>query len=529
MKRIADRHYQATAVDKTMEEFETGRKSTMTTMPTGTGKTVVAAKFCKRIKDLRRGNGRTLFLARRNFLVNSAGRAIRDMGLTVAVEMASERAIKANADVVVGSEQTLSGERLDEWPEDAFDAIVQDECHHAVSRSNRAIYARFPGAWHLGITATNGRSDGRNLGTVYETEAYHYNMSEAIRDKFLVPVTQQVCRTSINLKELKTTGKNGDLNSGELAERIGPYIEEMAASIIVNMSDRQVITFMPDKGTAYALSHMLSKMGMPSRYVVGDGGRWGMKKAEAKTLLKSYERLEFQSIVTCDLLEEGWDCPPVSGVVQGRATYSPWKYMQRTGRGTRPCPEVGKEDCLVLDFDWNVDESQRDLCSSVDLFSDEFSLTPQERREYKKKAREGSYADVLKSIEEAKENVRIRPHLDVPITGVQYEVQTWLRSPDRVSRSLGLTLAKIDKNLGSNPASDAQVHRLKKEGILEGCKLSRIGASKVISEIERRSKLGLCTLAQLGELIAMKVDASKAHNLTSGLAGAVIEKLRKVL
>jgi len=59
-------------------------------------------------------------------------------------------------------------------------------------------------------------------------------------------------------------------------------------------------------------------------------------------------------LCNCQVLTEGWDCPPVSCCVLARPTKSIGLYLQMAGRTLRPWD--GKEDCLLIDHSGAVYE-----------------------------------------------------------------------------------------------------------------------------------------------------------------------------
>ena len=83
----------------------------------------------------------------------------------------------------------------------------------------------------------------------------------------------------------------------------------------------------------------------------GDGAR-GLP-----TRIGIVERLESgvtQIICNYGVLTTGFDCPRVSAIVVARATASKSLWIQMAGRGLRPCADVGKIDCIILDHGGNA-------------------------------------------------------------------------------------------------------------------------------------------------------------------------------
>jgi superfamily II DNA or RNA helicase len=523
---IRRRPYQVEALDAAFGRFDDGDRSTLVVMPTGTGKTVLAAMACEQIRERSAGTGRTLFVAHRNFLVTQAARTLKRMGLRPTIDMGSEKPNRHHHDVVVATVQTLQGDRLKAYGHEAFDAIVTDECHHANAKSYGRVYKRFASAKHLGITATPGRGDKRNLGAVFDSTAYAYQYDQAVADGWLVKVLPYYVPVQIDLKDINTNvGANRGLNAGDVGERIGPHVEEICAHIVKEVGDRQTVAFTPCVGSSVATVDCLNKMGLPARFVCGNGGRFPMSKAERSSILSAFDRLEFQVLVNCSLLAEGWDSPCVSAVVNMRPTSIQWNYMQMMGRGTRPCPELGKIDCLGLDFDWTASDESRSFCTSIDLYDD--GLTPEVRDEALKIIRATPYKDIKSAIDEARDYVRTRPRVEVLLTGKGAEYEKVPRDPKGAGKILGVKIGWYDLGIkGGGPSTQGQVHLLESSGISGAARFSKWGASKMISDLKRREKIGLASLAEVHEMLAAGVEESMARTMGRRDAGLALAEIR---
>ena len=505
---MEQRDYQSRAVEETIRLWQNGTTAVLAVMPTGCGKTVVSSNVARRVKEIRRSTGKTLYLAHRYELIGQAMRTLKKMGLSVAVEMGGERAKPRGLwDVCVATVQSLKGDRLSDWDGDTFDAIITDECHRARAKSYQRVFQHFGSAWQYGTTATPGRGDKKSLGTVYRATAINYPILDAIRDGWLVPIRPDKIKTPFDLNTINTTrGENRGLNLGDLAERIGPRLHDLCGNIVDGAGSRQTIVFAPDLGSAQATAQVLRDYcGVTAKYVAGSAGPYGMKREERKSVEREFTRLDVQYLVNCDLYEEGYDCPSIECVVNMRPTFSRFKYMQRVGRGTRPCHEIGKSDCLVLDFDWKADDESRELCSHVDLVDDgslDFDVISEVRSLLKTR----TYDDIRDAIRDAEAAIRRRSYVDVrlPPSRIPKKFERWTHDPSGVSKILGVTLkARYDfDKTGANPASESQVGWLSRAGVQDAGKLSKWGASKLISAIKKRQDSGLCSFQDAHALMA---------------------------
>jgi superfamily II DNA or RNA helicase len=522
------RPYQIEGRDAAFAEFAGGTDATCVVLPTGCGKTVMSGMcFEEALKRGRRG----LFLAHREVLITQAFDTLTAFGFDCAIEMAGMDA-RANIDmtglpqVTVASVQSLQGARLGRWERDAFGFIVTDECHRALADGHQSVFNHFCDYWHLGITATPDRGDDRNIGALYKTKAYEYSMRRAIREGWLAPVRTRECRVQVDLRGVKLHG--GDFSLGELVERVTPMMEQLCRAFVREIGGRPAVFFTPDVGTANLAAQIFAKLGHPSEYVAGVGGEWGMSKAEKNEKLGRFNDGEFQIITCCDLLFEGWDCPKVAAVGIGRATRKRYRYTQMVGRGTRPSPDTGKEDCLVVDFDWQTEAGAKDICASVDLF-DDGSLDADVRDEAARieRDRKGQTLDPEELIAEAEGIVKIRRTLHIHLTGKAAQYETVSYDPVGVAKILDINLNRkydLDRQ-GRNPASDKQLGMLKHLGVDAPAGLSRWGASKLIDKLVKRRDMGFASPKQVRTLLAGGINEEVARSLTVGQANDYISAL----
>jgi superfamily II DNA or RNA helicase len=524
---IKYRDYQIAGRDAAFKEHESGNNDTCVVLPTGTGKTCLAGMAFE--QALERGR-KGLFLAHREVLIRQAHKTISAFGFDTAVEMASESAREQSAlcgqpEVVVGSVQSLQGDRLFSWDREAFGYIVVDECHRVLAEQHQNVLNYFQGYWHLGITATPDRGDDRNIGSVY-SKAYEYSLRQAIRDRWLAPLRTRTCKTEVDLRGIKMHG--GDFALPDLVARLTPKVEKLARAFFEEIGDRPFVYFTPDVGSANLFAAIATKLGHPCEYVAGVGGEWGMGKDEKNEKLGRFADGAIQGVVCCDLLFEGWDAPHVQAVGIGRPTRKRYRYTQMVGRGTRPSPSTGKTDCIIVDFDWQTDPDVKDICLVVDLF-DDGSLDPEVRDFAAKKERErkGKSLDPVELIEEAERVVKVRKTLHVSLSGKHAKYEVVECDPVGVGKLLDVKLNRkydIDTQ-GRNPASQAQKWKLKSLGVEAAETMSKWGASKLISKLEKRKQGGFASPQDVKILLRGGVSEDIARSLSAGQAQDYIAAL----
>ena len=382
------RPYQAEARDAVLQEWEQGRKRTLLVLPTGCGKTVV---FSKVAEDRVNRGGRVLVMAHRGELLDQAADKIRQVtGIECAYEKASASALGSILPITVGSVQSLCQERrLSRFPRDYYSSIIVDEAHHCLSDSYQRVLEHFSNANVLGVTATPDRGDMRNLGRFFDSRAYEYTMSQAIREKYLCPVKAQMIPLKLDISDVGVS--NGDYNVGEIGTALEPYLRQIAHEIAENYTDRKTVVFLPLIHISQTFCDLLNDMGVPAAEVNGNS-------ADRADILRDFENGRYSVLCNSMLLTEGWDCPAVDCIVILRPTKVRSLYQQMVGRGMRLYP--GKTELILLDFLWMTE--RHDLCRPSSLISKDAEIAAKINRQ----VMDSPYGvDIMDAEEEAERNV----------------------------------------------------------------------------------------------------------------------------
>ncbi|NDD55558.1 DEAD/DEAH box helicase, partial [bacterium] len=150
------RPYQEKIIADTRGAFADGNKSVLLVMPTGAGKTATCAWMIK--SALSKGLP-TWFLCHRKELVGQASKTFDRFGIPYGI-IASGSQPTPYKPVQVCSIQTLVN-RVDRLKKPGL--VVYDEAHHMASASWSKVKDMLPDSFHLGLTATPERLDGKGL------------------------------------------------------------------------------------------------------------------------------------------------------------------------------------------------------------------------------------------------------------------------------------------------------------------------------------------------------------------------------
>jgi superfamily II DNA or RNA helicase len=541
-ENIVLRPYQASAVASIQERL-TEAKSTLVVNPTGTGKTIILASV---IRDWVRqpGNGRVVVMAHRDELIRQAASKIEWVtGEPCDIEMGQNYAdqcdMLSRANVVVTSVQTMSRKRRQErfHPAD-FGLLIIDEAHHAPTPTYKSVIDHFSQNAKLrllGVTATADRADERAMGLVFDTVASEYHLPDAIDDGWLVPIEQQFVHVAgLDLSRVKTT-RGGDLNESQLAEIFNEEerCHQIVAPTMEIAGDKQTLVFAVSVDQAEMMCDIANRHRPGcAEWICGDSVRCPMDVRRDR--LRRFSAKQFQYLINCAVLLEGYDEPGVEVIACGRPTKSRSLYAQMVGRGTRPLPGVvdpwdtpeerraaiaasGKPSLLVLDYVGN--SGSHKLVHTGDILGGNYDdeIVAMATSDVAAKSTAGERTDMLAALRAAEEAMKERKrnqrsHL---VATASYDIRrvnpfdlfdlvprreaAWHRGRKPTPK-----MAEVVERLGFNPAS-----------------LSFTQASQLIDEAGKRRDKGLCTfkqariLAKYGE--SMDVSFAEASRLMDAI------------
>jgi superfamily II DNA or RNA helicase len=299
---------------------------------TGAGKTVIAAETTAKVHRL----GRVLYLANRNELcVQPAATFRSQLGFIPALEKAETRA-PLDAQVVIGSVQTLSRQnRLERFPRDHFAFIFADEAHMAAAPSWRRIFDHFENAKLCGITATPFRSDAKSLTDVFEREIFRKDLFSLVDEGWLVDpdhvdqLSSAISLADVRVKRNADGQKDYDLNDS--ADAIAPYFEEIARELSEKHASKHILAFLPLVASSQKFVAACKAAGLNAVHVDGED-----PDRDAK--LQAFRDGQIQLLSNSNLLHTGIDIPACDTTLNLRPTKSKVLYAQIIGRSTRTVP-----------------------------------------------------------------------------------------------------------------------------------------------------------------------------------------------
>jgi len=342
-----DYSFQKNDIIRLLQEIE-GRHSPIYVLPTGGGKTHVAAAV---ILDYVRRGKRVLFVAHRREIVGQAVDEVYGQlvaaGLNeemVGVVMAGDRRARPVAPVQIASVDTL---RRRTKPK--ADLLILDEAHRSAAKTWRKLAAYYPKSRRLGLTATPYRLDHRGLAPTFDVIVEGPDMERLHAMGVLtMPRIWSVDPGGVNtrLKSVRTV--RGDYDKREISRimrgsaMVGPIVqhyERLGHGL-------RAIVFAVDVRHAKELCRRFKAAGHRAAVLHGE-----TPLAERRETLANLRSGALRVVVNCEILTEGFDCPPAKVCIMARPTKSTGLCLQMVGRFLRPWR--GQRP-IVLDHAGNV-------------------------------------------------------------------------------------------------------------------------------------------------------------------------------
>lgn len=328
------RDYQENLITEARAAMRAGFRRPLLVLPTGGGKTVVAARII--LGAVERGK-RVVFLAHRKELIDQASKKLDALGVDHGIVMANHWRRKPYAPVQVASIASLVKRDLYGAP----DLIFIDEAHRARAASYQSILENYPAAFAIGLTATPIRSDGKGLGNLFDRLIQGPSVSHLTERGYLVP-TRVYAPSKPDVSRVKKTA--GDYNQGGLQRVMDK--PTLTGDIVSHWQrlgeDRLTVCFAAGIEHSKHIVERFRAMGIPADHVDG-----AMEMDERERVLGDLEAGRIRVLSNFGVLTEGWDMPSCGCAIIARPTKNEGLYLQMAGRILRPHP--GKEYAVILD------------------------------------------------------------------------------------------------------------------------------------------------------------------------------------
>ena len=370
-----------------------GRRRAVISLPTGGGKTRVAAEAVVKLV-LNSSQTRTaLWVAQTDELCEQAVQCFRQLWVNVGTPGEDLRIVRlwggqsnpappeGNAPVVViASIQTLNA-RLEiahlSWLAKPG-VVVIDECHHAIAPSyssllrwldvqtgNETERETEPPVFGLSATPWRGRDDDESNRLAarfdrrwmpHDQEALYERLSRrGVLSALRYSPIQYNRQISLTPEQVKHFDQYGELPDS-LIEEIGndPDRNERILECVNNSNASSILLFANSVKHAQYLAARLHLMGCSAAAVSGE-----TDPLARQHFIRRFKSGELRVLCNHSVLTTGFDAPKADMILISRPVFSPVRYMQMVGRGLRGPANGGTESCLISTVEDNI-HSYRD-------------------------------------------------------------------------------------------------------------------------------------------------------------------------
>ena len=315
-------------------------RSVMAQMPTGTGKTYLLTAVIDSFVS-NNPKEKVWIVAHRRELVSQIDETVRKFHSYSA----------SNTSSLLSSVKAMSIQWLmrhyDEIEEEPG-IIVIDEAHHALAKTYKEMWERFPKAKFLGLTATPCRLNGKGFTDLFDVLVQSWSVPEFICKGRLATYDFVSIKsdglTQRLIDSLQKRGADGDYQNKEMDMLLNkkPSIERLYRSLEEFGKDRKGIVYAINISHAQKITKLYQEHGVKAIAIDSK-----TPATERQQDIEAFKKGDIQVLVNVDIFSEGFDCPDVEFVQLARPTLSLAKYLQMVGRGLRVAK--GKKNCVIID------------------------------------------------------------------------------------------------------------------------------------------------------------------------------------
>ena len=336
------RDYQQNAIENIRNGILAGHKRQVLQLPTGAGKTAVAAEIAR----LAHENGKRVWFTVDNLeLVDQALEAFQRVGLDCSVIQGTHDLTDYSKAIQIITNQTLvrRWNRFDANPHWLPDLIFHDEAHIQF-KVHHQIKGMLPDIPVIGLSAT---PFSNGLGLLYSNLIVGHTTKELIDEGHLCDFDAYAPFTP-DMRGVTTQA--GDYNPKESVEKVNQ--RKIVGNVVTEWKKhafgRKTIVFACNIAHSEAICKEFVEADINAIHLDGY-----TDKDERKDIVRRFKEGHIDVLCSVMVLSKGFDAPIASCAVLAAPTKSVMKYLQQVGRVLRTYP--GKEKALLLDHSGNIE------------------------------------------------------------------------------------------------------------------------------------------------------------------------------
>jgi DNA repair protein RadD len=326
------RPHQVTAMDMLKQSILAGHTSPLLQLPTGAGKTVIAAHI---VAGARAKGNRVAFCVPTIGLIGQTAERFAENGIDLAeigVIQADHPWRRPDAPIQICSAQTLARRELLET-----DVVVIDEAHVRYKVYDRWLANRGGIKLFIGLTATPW---AKGLGKLFD-DLVKPTATQDLIDLGFLSKFRVFAPSHPDLSDVRTVA--GDYHEGDLAQAMSKahLVADVVTQWLARGEGRPTLCFAVNRGHAQLLAMQFTEAGVPCAYVDANTPR-----EEREAIGRKLETGEVKVVCNIGCLTTGidWD---VRCLILARPTKSEMLFVQIIGRALRTAD--GKDHAIILD------------------------------------------------------------------------------------------------------------------------------------------------------------------------------------
>lgn len=267
--------------------------------------------------------------------------------------------------------------------------IIGDEAHRKEIYKRVADYkTRWPGVIILGFTATPITSNKKDpLKNHFQSIICGPQIKELIAFNKENPDKGLCQNVTICPEDTVDRGKLGglhgdDFNAGLVALEFSKprYVDNVVKAYEKYAKGTKAIVFNADVSHSLLVTQAFIAAGYECKHIDSDN----CSTYERTNVMNWFANTRGAVLCNVGIATTGLDVPTIETVIVNLSTVSLSKWLQMTGRGSRPCVEIGKQMFFILDMggngpllgDWSVDRDWTDIFFNPPAPSDKLQPAP---------------------------------------------------------------------------------------------------------------------------------------------------------
>jgi len=320
-------------VDGIYNGFRKGDQKLAVIIPTGGGKSAIMGRVARDFLD-KKPNGRVIILSHLGLLTSQTGNRFKsDWGIETGVLQADNYPGNKKRCIISTMQSFRNPDKLIRWSmmlgslSPSIDRleiglIIVDEAHFATCDSYTSIIEMFPKAKIIGFTATPFKAN-KLMTNVFDSVAYTISMQTLIDQGYLV-------KPEIKLTPFDVTDQT-----------------QMFGMILQIYQDKylgkKAVVYLKTIEEAELCRNVFIMAEIDCRAVTSK-----LTGSARDELLEDYRAGRGPNVLTTvDVLTAGFDSPNLQCIFMPYKVGSVTTFLQRIGRGLRPCKEIDKKHCDI--------------------------------------------------------------------------------------------------------------------------------------------------------------------------------------